>query len=238
MTNEELVYLYQQGNKNALEEIIENNKGIVFKLVNKFNIDYNHTIEKEDLEQEGYIGLVIAAEKYDFNNDKKASFITYSINWIYQRIYRFVCGATTKDLGNTKFNKSCISLNTPIDEEGETEILDYVEGVDYSFENVEEKIYNEQLHQELERVMNETLTLREREAIKFSYGWNNINPMTLKEIGDIFNVSQERIRQIKQKGFRKLRTSKWVKMNRQRFIEEGYIEDPNKFFKHCISSRW
>ena len=127
MTNEELVYLYQQGNKNALEELIENNKGIVFKLVNKFNIDYNHTIEKEDLEQEGYIGLVIAAEKYDFNNDNKASFITYAINWIYQRIYRFVCGATTKDLGNTKFNKSCISLNTPIDEEGETEILDYVE---------------------------------------------------------------------------------------------------------------
>ena len=86
--------------------------------------------------------------------------------------------------------------------------------------------------------MNETLTLQEREAIKFSYGWNNIKPMTLKEIGDIFNVSQERVRQIKQKGFRRIRASKWVGMNRQRFIEEGYIEDPNKFLKHCVYSRW
>ncbi|MDY4823472.1 MAG: sigma-70 family RNA polymerase sigma factor [Bacilli bacterium] len=237
MTNEELVLSYQQGNKNALEELIENNKGIVFKIASKFYIN-NNIMEKEDLEQEGFTGLIIAVEKYDINNEKKAGFITYAINWIYERIYRFVCGASTKGLGNTKLNNSCISLNTPTDEEGEMELIDYIKGVDYSYENVEEKIYNEQLHQELEQVMNETLTLQEREAIKFSYGWNNIKPMTLEEIGDIFNVSHERIRQVKKKGFRKLRLSSWAKINRQRFIEEGYIEDPNKFFKHCISSRW
>lgn len=237
MTNEELVLSYQQGNKNALEELIENNKGIVFKMASKFYIN-NNIMEKEDLEQEGFTGLIIAVEKYDPNNEKKAAFITYAINWIYQRIYRFVCGASTKDLGNTKLNNSCISLNTPTDEEGEKELIDYIEGVDYSYENVEEKIYNEQLHQELEQMMNKTLTLKEREVIKFNYGWDNTKPMTLKEIGDIFNVSIERVRQIKRGAFIRIRASKWVGMNRQRFIEEGYIEDPNKFLKHCVYSRW
>lgn len=238
MTNEELVYSYQQGNKQALDELIENNKGIVFKIVNKFNIDYNHTIEKEDLEQEGYIGLVIAVEKYDFDNKKKANFITYAVNWIYQRIYRFVCGVSDKDLANIKLNNSCTSLNTPTDEEGEMELIDFIEGVDYSFENMEEKIYNEQLHQELEQVMNETLTLKEREVIKFNYGWNNIEPMTLKEIGNILNISIEATRQIKQKGFNRIRTSKWARISKKRFIEEGYIEDPNKFLKHYINNNW
>lgn len=235
MTNEELVYLYQQGNKQALDELIENNKGIVFKIVNKFNIELNRTIEIEDLEQEGYIGLVIAAEKYDFNNEKKAAFITYAVNWIYQRIYRFVCGASDKDLANIKLNNSCTSLNIPTDEEGEMELIDYIEGVDYSFENMEEKIYNEQLHQELEQVMNETLTLREREVIKFNYGWNNIEPMTLKEIGNILNISIEATRQIKQKGFRKIRTSKWARINFKKFINDGYVDSFYKdTYKHYI----
>lgn len=235
MTNEELVYSYQQGNKQALDELIENNKGIVFKIVNKFNIDYNHTIEKEDLEQEGYIGLVIAVEKYDFDNEKKAAFITYAVNWIYQRIYRFVCGASDKDLANIKLNNSCTSLNIPTDEEGEMELIDYIEGVDYSFENMEEKIYNEQLHRELEQVMNETLTLREREVIKFNYGWNNIEPMTLKEIGNILNISIEATRQIKQKGFRKIRTSKWARINFKKFINDGYVDSFYKdTYKHYI----
>ena len=157
-------------------------------------------MEKEDLEQEGFTRLIIAVEKYDINNEKKATFITYAISQIYSRIHRFLCGASSKDLGNTKLNNSCISLNTPTDEEGEMELIDFIEGVDYSYENIEEKIYNEQLHLELEQVMNETLTLKEREAIKFSYGWNNIEPMTLKEIGDIFNVSHERVWQVKKKG--------------------------------------
>lgn len=235
MTNEELVLSYQQGNKNALEELIENNKGIVFKLVNKFNVDYNNAIEREDLEQEGFTGLIIAVEKYNPNNDKKAAFITYAINWIYQRIYRFVCGASNKDLENTKLNNGCISLKTPTDEEGDMELIDYIEGVDYSFENVEEKIYNEQLHQELEQVMNETLSLKQREIIKFNYGWNNIEPMTLKEIGDIFNISQERTRQIKQEGFRKIRASKWARINFKEFIDYGYVDSFYKdTYKHYI----
>ena len=42
----------------------------------------------------------------------------------------------------------------------------------------------------------------------------------------------------KEKRIRKLRDSNWAKINKKRFIEEGYIEDPNKFLKHCVYSRW
>lgn len=71
---------------------------------------------------------------------------------------------------------------------------------------MEEKIYNEQLHQELEQL--EALILKEREVIKFNYAWDNIEPMTLKEIWDILSISSEKARQIKQKGFGRIRTSK------------------------------
>src|SRR3712207_7622501 len=90
MTNEELVYLYQQGDKQVLDSLIEQNKGIVYKLVNKFYVEGTNSIDKEDLEQEGIIGLIIAAGKYDLNNPKKAKFITYAIHWIYSKINRYI----------------------------------------------------------------------------------------------------------------------------------------------------
>ena len=70
MTNEDLVLLHQQGNRHALESLIENNKGLVMKIVNKFFFDRTNSITREDLEQEGFIGFIMAANKYDFNNDK------------------------------------------------------------------------------------------------------------------------------------------------------------------------
>lgn len=73
MSNEELVKLYQEGNKEALKELIEQNRGIIFKMANKFYIGQTNSISVEDLEQEGYIGLMIAAQKYKFDKEKKQS---------------------------------------------------------------------------------------------------------------------------------------------------------------------
>lgn len=221
MNNEELVYLYQNGNNNVLNELIENNRGIIVKLANKFYIN-NSSIEKEDIEQEGYTGLIIAAQKYDLNNEKRALFITYAVNWIYQRMYKLVVGTSKKEEENNKLNNNCTSLNTPMGEDEDMELIDYIEGIDYSYENIDEKIYIEQLHQDLDQVMKDNLTLKESEILKFSYGWNNIS-MTLKEIGEMFDISITRAGQIKINSLSKLRTSKWVRMNKQRFISDGYI---------------
>lgn len=199
MTNEELVYLYQQGDNTALNKLIEQNKRIVYKLVNKFYVEGTNSIDKEDLEQEGFIGLITAADRYDFDNEKKAQFMTYAVQWIYSKISRFV---------NTRCTNEEASLNAPINEDGDNELMDYIEGVDYSFENIEEKIYYQQLHTELDQVMDEQLTLKQRQIIKFHYGWDS-KTMTLAEIGDMFNINGERIRQIESKAIRNIRRSTW-----------------------------
>ncbi|MEG2457997.1 MAG: sigma-70 family RNA polymerase sigma factor [Bacilli bacterium] len=90
MTNEELVVLYQQGNKKALEKLIENNQKFIYKVANKFYTKGISSIDKEDLIQEGTIGFIIACNKYDINNEKKALFITYAFHWIYSKIHRFI----------------------------------------------------------------------------------------------------------------------------------------------------
>src|SRR3712207_259209 len=157
MTNEELVYLYQQGDKQALDSLIEQNKGIIYKLVNRFYVEKTNSIDREDLEQEGTIGLIIAARKYDFNNEKKAKFITYAIHWIYSKINRYINQRNTNDE---------TSLNIHIGEDEENELIDTIKDIDYSYENVEEKIYIKELRQEIEEVMREYNTLEEREILK------------------------------------------------------------------------
>ncbi|NFH34351.1 sigma-70 family RNA polymerase sigma factor [Clostridium sporogenes] len=211
MTNEQLIYLYQQGDRQALEKLIEQNKGIVYKLANKFYVEGTNSIDKEDLEQEGFIGLIVAAERYDFNNPNKAKFITYAIHWIYHKINRFI---------NQKNTNGEISVYTPINED-DTTLLDTLEDDKNSYENIENKIYYEELRKELNEVINEYITLREREVLKLHYGWDNSQPMTLQEIGEVFNVASSRITKIKSKAIRKIRSSPW---GRKR-INEKYKEN-------------
>ncbi|HCW04035.1 MAG TPA: siderophore-interacting protein [Clostridium sp.] len=200
MTNEELVKLYQLGDKQALEQLIEKNKGIVIKLVNKYYIDKTSSINREDLDQEGMIGLIIAANKYDLNNPKKASFITYAVFWVNQRLNRFVRQRNTNNE---------ISLNKRIGEDEDTELGDFIEGVDYSFENVEDKIYRQQLRQELEEVMNKYNTLKEREILKLHYGWGNNRCMNLSEIAELYQVTRASIYNVELIALSKIRRSPW-----------------------------
>ncbi|HDK7140056.1 TPA: sigma-70 family RNA polymerase sigma factor [Clostridium botulinum] len=211
MTNEQLIYLYQQGDRQALDKVIEQNKGIVYKLANKFYVEGTNSIDKEDLEQEGFIGLIVAAERYDFNNPNKAKFITYAIHWIYHKINRFI---------NQKNTNGEISVYTPINED-DTTLLDTLEDDKNSYENIENKIYYEELRKELNEVINEYITLREREVLKLHYGWDNSQPMTLQEIGEVFNVASSGITKIKSKAIRKIRSSPW---GRKR-INEKYKEN-------------
>lgn len=211
MTNEELVYLYQQGDEQALNELIEKNKGIVYKLVNKFYVDGTSSIDKEDLEQEGFIGLITGVKKYDFNNPKKAQFTTYAVHWIYSKIHRYITQKNTNDE---------TSLNIPIGQDRDIEILDTVESVDYSLENVEEKLYYQQLRQELNEVMDTTNTLREREVLKLHYGWDNNKCFPLDEIGYILDIEGKGVKQIETKAMTKIRQSKWGRLKAKEMYDE------------------
>jgi RNA polymerase primary sigma factor/RNA polymerase sporulation-specific sigma factor len=212
MTNEELVYLYQNGDRKALAELTEKNKGIVNKLANKFYTERTSSIDKEDLEQEGYIGLMLAADKYDLNNPTKAKFITYATHWIYSKMNRFI---------RTKNTNEETSLNTPIGEESEDERMDFIEYIDNGYENIEEKLYLQELREDLEKAMLEVTTLQEREVLKLHYGWD-CKVCTLTYIGGILDVSSERVRQIENRALRKIRTTKWAR-NRINERTKGYM---------------
>jgi len=62
-------------------------------------------------------------------------------------------------------------------------------------------------------------TLREREVLKLRYGWN-IKPILLSEIGELLQVSTERVRQIECNAIRKLFNSKWRRTRGRQYIEE------------------
>lgn len=201
MSNEELVQLYQNGDKKALDKIVDLNAGIVYKLANKFYVGKTNSMDKEDLIQEGFLGLILAADKYKNNIENPARFITYAVYWIRQKMVRFIESKNTNEE---------VSLNTPIgNDEDNSELLDYVEGVDYGFENVEEKIYNQELRTELETIMNKTLTLNEREILKLRHGWDNNKCMSRVEIGELFNFVSFKVNYIEKRAYSKLWHTSW-----------------------------
>ena len=233
MDNEELVILYKEGDKKALELIIKQNMNIIYKLANKYTFIKDKSVEIEDLIQSGIIGLIKGVNKYDVNNPNKAMLITYAIYCIDREMRVFYYGASEKEKSNKELINNCLSINVSIDKEGEEELSNFIEGIDYSFENVIEIEFIRELRIQLEECMKELLTLKEREIIEFRYKWNGIE-MTFKEIGEIYNISAERVRQIETRILRKLRNSKWVRENAKEFAELGYI---NEFYMRIFKER-
>ena len=104
-----------------------------------------------------------------------------------------------------------------------------------SMENVEDKLYLSQLRNELEQAMTQTNTLREREILKLHYGWD-IEPIVLKDIGEIFNVEAARVKQIESMAMRKIRNSKWGRTTGKKYRDEiigsykcNYVSVEKKF---------
>lgn len=209
MTNEELVRLYQAGDKNSLDRLIEKNEGIVHKIAHSFYIGNSCNADYEDIEQEGYRGLITAAKKYDFENKKKAQFITYAVYWIKNCIYEFIVGHSSKDVKNNEFYNNCTSLNTPIGDDNNSELLDTIQSNSNDFESLEKKLYIQQLHDDLEKAMSDNLTLKEREILKMNFGWGSMEPLYLVDISKILNMETNEVLNIERRSLRKLRNSRF-----------------------------
>ena len=100
-----------------------------------------------------------------------------------------------------KSSQPCISLFTPINKEGEDCICDLIE---FENETPEQIVTMSLLREDLEFVLG-SLSSRERDVLRLRYGLHDGRIKTLEEIGRIFNVTRERIRQIEAKALRKLR---------------------------------
>ena len=94
------------------------------------------------------------------------------------------------------------SLNVPIGEDGDTELGEVIP--DDGVIPIEEIIENRVLRENLEEIL-DTLTPREEKVLRLRFGFDDNRPRTLEEVGKIFNVTRERIRQIEVKALRKLR---------------------------------
>lgn len=210
MTNEELVVLYQQGDKGALDKLLENNDKLIYKIASKFYSDKTSSIEFDDLLQEGRIGFILACSKYDVEYIKRTKFITYAFYWIYQKIHRFITRNNTNDE---------ISLNTPVGEERKDELLDCVESHKNDIKDTEDKIYLSSLRLELEAVMDKYNTLNEREILKLYYGWDT-EEMDIYQIANIFETTSYNIKDIKKRAINKIRNSMWFRVEYQRRYSE------------------
>ena len=210
MTNEEHVVLYQQGDKKALDKLLENNDKLIYKVASKFYSDKTSSIEFDDLLQEGRIGFILACSKYDIEYINSTKFITYAFYWIYQKIHRFITTHNTNEE---------ISLNTPVSEENQDELINSIESHSDEIKDREEELYLSELRLELEAVMDKYNTLNEREILKLYYGWDT-DELSIDQIADIFETSSSEVKNIKARAIKKLRNSMWFKKVYQTRYEE------------------
>ena len=113
-----------------------------------------------------------------------------------------------------KIAQDPVSLESPVGEEDESRISDFVEdeSIKSPTDNAAQDILKAQLFQVIE-----TLTPREQKVIRLRYGLDDSHPRTLEEVGKEFNVTRERIRQIEAKALRKLRHP-----NRSKKLQDFY----------------
>ena len=113
-----------------------------------------------------------------------------------------------------KIAQDPVSLESPVGEEDESKISDFVE--DESIKSPTDNAAQDILKVQLLQVI-ETLTPREQKVIRLRYGLDDCHPRTLEEVGKEFNVTRERIRQIEAKALRKLRHP-----NRSKKLQDFY----------------
>jgi RNA polymerase nonessential primary-like sigma factor len=102
-----------------------------------------------------------------------------------------------------QLRRQALSLNHRVGKEEDTELMDLLEDEDN--QSPEAKMNESMMRQEIWDVLGDVLTPREKDVISLRYGLTTSEPCTLEEVGNMFNLSRERVRQIQSKAMRKLR---------------------------------
>lgn len=110
---------------------------------------------------------------------------------------------SSEDIKSSYMDTSrCLSIDQKISEDSETELVDIIPGE--TLEDIEGKLNGESLKHEINSVLTE-LTERETQILNYYFGLNNHQELSLKEIGDKLNLTNERVRQLKELALKKLR---------------------------------
>ena len=243
----ELAQRIKKGDHAALEKLTRANLRFVVSVAKQYQ---NQGLSLPDLINEGNLGLIKAAEKFDETRGFK--FISYAVWWIRQSILQALAeqsrivrlplnqvGSLNKiSKALSKFEQEnerrpspeelAEELDIPVDKISDTLKVSgrhisvdapFVEGEDNSLLDVlvnddspiaDRSLINESLSKEIDRALKQ-LTPRESEIIKMFFGIG-CQEMTLEEIGDKFGLTRERVRQIKEKAIRRLRTASRSKL--------------------------
>ena len=189
----------KKGNLKAKNEILEANLRFVFDIAKRYT---GRGVSISELISDGNMGLLRAIDKFDETKDVK--FISYAVWWIRQAM-----------LESIKKKKSLtfveIEPNVDNDSSMDKKLIDDEED-DVSFSNdfsneIDEKSkeVNENQKNIISKIIT-TLSERERDIIENYYGLNDKKELTLTEIAKKYNLSGERVRQIKSVSLRKLRS--------------------------------
>lgn len=238
----ELARKIKQGDNAALEKLTKANLRFVVSVSKQYQ---NQGLSLPDLINEGNLGLIKAAQRFDETRGFK--FISYAVWWIRQsilqalaeqaRIVRLplnkigsinkikrafseleqkyerepshdeiadVLDLTTRDVNeNFRHAGRHVSIDAPISTDDDSSNMSDLM-VNDSTPGPDHILLRESLKNEIERTLT-TLTAREADVIRLYFGLAGKHPLSLEEIGEIFDLTRERVRQIKEKAIRRLR---------------------------------
>ena len=233
----ELAQRIRQGDERALDKLTKANLRFVVSVAKQYQ---NQGLSLPDLINEGNLGLIKAARKFDETRGFK--FISYAVWWIRQSILQALAEQSRNQVGSlnkitkalSKFEQEnqrkpspeelAQALDVPVEKVADTLKVSgrhisvdapFVEGEDNSLLDVltnddtpstDATLNQESLSHEVDRVLHQ-LHEREREIVKMFFGIG-CQEMTLEEIGAKFDLTRERVRQIKEKAINKLKGSR------------------------------
>lgn len=239
----ELARLIKKGDGTALDKLIKANLRFVVSVSKQYQ---NQGLSLPDLINEGNLGLIKAAQRFDETRGFK--FISYAVWWIRQSILqalaeqaRIVRLPLNKIGSINKINRTFseleqrferepsvqeiaqalemapdevkeslkssgrhVSMDAPITSEEEGSMYDVMSSKDTP--SPDKGLITDSLRKEIERALS-TLTHREANIIRLYFGLNGRHAHTLEEIGEEFNLTRERVRQIKEKAIKRLKNA-------------------------------
>ncbi|MBN1597092.1 MAG: RNA polymerase sigma factor RpoD/SigA [Bacteroidales bacterium] len=239
----ELARRIKKGDQTALNKLIKANLRFVVSVSKQYQ---NQGLSLPDLINEGNLGLIKAAQRFDETRGFK--FISYAVWWIRQSILQALAeqarivrlplnkigsinkiNRTFSDL-EQKFEREPsvqeiaqvlemapeevkeslkssgrhVSMDAPIIQDEEGTLYDVMLSKDTP--PPDKGLLNDSLRKEIERALS-TLTYREANIVRLYFGLNGKHPHTLEEIGEEFNLTRERVRQIKEKAIKRLKNA-------------------------------
>jgi RNA polymerase primary sigma factor len=234
----------KQGDQKALDKLTKANLRFVVSVAKQYQ---NQGLSLPDLINEGNLGLIRAAQRFDETRGFK--FISYAVWWIRQSILQslaeqarivrlplnkvglsnriqkaytqleqeFEREPSAEELAELlqmdleevtstlNINVRHVSVDTPLSDGEDNTLIDIL--ANPNADKTEQKLeYDDSLKQEIERSL-KALTERQKEVICYFFGIGVDHPMTLEDIGERFNLTRERVRQIKDKALTKLKTT-------------------------------